>query len=71
MPEEVAGGGGHDAGSVFISIAGDDAPLFETIESLAGKLAQIPPAKIRIDFDYESLRSGNEYIDLTRTRIQE
>jgi len=69
MPEEVAGGGGHDAGSVFISIAGDDAPLFETIESLAGKLAQIPPAKIRIDFDYESLRSGNEYIDLTRTRI--
>lgn len=61
MPEELGGGGGYDAGSVFIGVEADTSPFFAELDAIATRANRIPT--VRVDFDHVALAAGNRHIE--------
>ena len=67
MPEELGGGGGYDAGSVFIGVEADTTPFFAELDAIATRANRIPT--VRVDFDHTALTAGNKHIESKFTHV--
>ena len=67
MSDELGGGGGYEAGSVYIGIEADTSPLDNLPEQIAAKISGI--GAISVPFDHEPLRAGNAHIESKFTHV--
>jgi tape measure domain-containing protein len=65
MPED--GGGGYEAGSVFIGVEADTSPFFTELDAIATRANRIPT--VRVDFDHGPLTAGNRHIESKFTHV--
>lgn len=65
MPED--GGGGYEAGSVFIGVEADTSPFFAELDALATRANRVPT--VRVDFDHGPLTAGNQHTESKFTHV--